>query len=78
MQSGAFGPVLYEINRDGRRTVLAVYALGHFRDTLRSIHAEADACYRMWPDTRMVYVVGGEFDGYHMPRALWMDKGKRR
>lgn len=71
-------PILFEVDEAGRVTVLASHALGHFRDTMRSIHAEADSCYRLWPRTAYIFVVGGEFHGYHMPRALWVDKiGKR-
>lgn len=71
-------PILFEVDSGGATTVLASHALGHFRDTLRSIHAEADRCYRQWPSTRLVFVVGGAYHGYHMPASLWKDKTPKR
>lgn len=64
-------PILFEVDEAGATTVLASRSLGHFKDTLRSIHKEATACFRRWPRTSYIFVVGGEFHGYHMPRSMW-------
>lgn len=60
---------LIEVHADGKRLVCATAA--HYRDTLRSILAEVNRAFVMWPTVVCVVAVGGEYNGVHFPRSLY-------